>query len=116
MLAWVHQSIATEREIVMGLFGPASQPPAPRESAPSRAAPSPAPGDAEAKTSSGDAQPDDDNNDEGDDNGCSYMLERIFDGVVRPLKVRIDQVRPAGFGAGCYFVCLFIVLLLHCTR
>jgi hypothetical protein len=65
MLAWVHQSIATEKEVVLGLFGP--------ESGVAAAAAAVA---ATATSASSD-----------DSSNPTEILDRVFEGVVRPLKV-----------------------------
>ena len=103
MLAWVHQSIATEKEIAVGLFGTGG-PAASRASASNDGAVASSPSvpsstptataNATAATTASDeqsAQAAADDDDVDDYNGPSYMLDRIFDGVVRPLKVgRVD--------------------------
>ena len=77
MLAWVHQAVASEREIVMGLFG--GHTPAPSVTA----TPSGGSDGSEVKADgAGDVDAD----------SAAQMdpvevLDRIFDGVVRPLKV-----------------------------
>jgi hypothetical protein len=66
MLAWVHQSIATEKEVVLGLFGPES----------GVAAAAAAAVAATATSASSD-----------DSSNPTEILDRVFEGVVRPLKV-----------------------------
>ncbi len=63
MLAWIHQALAGEREVVLSLFG-----------APPTRASEPAHAD-ETDTTVDPLE----------------VLDRIFDGVVRPLKVRIAR-------------------------
>jgi conserved oligomeric Golgi complex subunit 6 len=68
MLAWVHQALATEKEIVTGLFGPSA---AGRSTS---ASPSPSLTDPRPEDVDVELDP-------------AEVLDRIFDGVVRPLKV-----------------------------
>jgi hypothetical protein len=112
MLAWVHQSIATEKEIAVGLFGPgptrapSSSTHDSSSSSSSSSFSSSATSDSGSGSSAGDAGAasatpavagggtvvDEQDEDADDYNGPGYLLDRIFEGVVRPLKVRIDQV------------------------
>lgn len=66
MLAWVHTSLASEREILVALFG---EDPAPKP---------------EAEIDAGD--------DSGDVLTLVQLLDSIFESICRPLKVRIEQV------------------------
>jgi conserved oligomeric Golgi complex subunit 6 len=72
MLAWVHQALATEKEVVVGLFGP------PAANRPRSRGPTPSP-----TASPSDALPDDADV----ELDPADVLDRVFDGVVRPLKV-----------------------------
>eukprot|EP00798_Chlamydomonas_sp_ICE-L_P018575 gene18575-25084_t len=66
MMAWVHQSLAGEREFVVALFG-----------------------DDDRSTSNGGASDDDLTN---DGMSASGLLDRVFESICRPLRVRIEQV------------------------
>mmetsp|Transcript_20960 Transcript_20960/g.45865 ORF Transcript_20960/g.45865 Transcript_20960/m.45865 type:complete len:707 (+) Transcript_20960:171-2291(+) len=77
MLAWVHQALAGEREFVVALFG---DEPKEREALPTR------------MSSSGGGAADAADNLGGDGLGCAALLDRIFESICRPLKVRIEQV------------------------
>lgn len=71
MLGWLHQALASERELAMALFSPdASAGSTSRRFS----------GDLE-RTSSGKPETD-----------LSFVLDRVFEGVCRPFKVRVEQV------------------------
>ncbi|KAH7314891.1 hypothetical protein KP509_21G025900 [Ceratopteris richardii] len=70
MLGWLHQALASERELALALFSPDTVDPTSRRFS----------GDLE-RTSSGKPETD-----------LSFVLDRIFEGVCRPFKVRVEQV------------------------
>ncbi|KAL3149170.1 hypothetical protein ABBQ32_002003 [Trebouxia sp. C0010 RCD-2024] len=68
MLAWLHQALASERELLISLFGP--------DDAPHSADDHLANGHSDVPSS-------------------SALLDRVVEGVCRPLKIRIEQVLTA---------------------
>ena len=105
MLAWVHQAIATEREVLVGLFGQASAGAGAGAGAGASASTTtstharPAPDDnvsAVVERKDGDVGGGDAADDE--DGGViqpEELLDRVFEGIVRPLQLRLDQTVQA---------------------
>jgi len=86
MLAWTHQALAGERELVYALFGPPGGATDDGDNAAAAAAASPALAVAAAPFDNDDGSPALAPVDPTD------LLDRIFESVCRPLKARIDQV------------------------
>ena len=74
MFAWVHQALASEKELLDTLFG-CDNPSTLR--ATSRNAP-----DASTDERNAEAMPE-----------STSLINKVFEGIARPLKVRVEQVR-----------------------
>uniref|UniRef100_A0A383VY11 Conserved oligomeric Golgi complex subunit 6 n=1 Tax=Tetradesmus obliquus TaxID=3088 RepID=A0A383VY11_TETOB len=83
MLAWVHQALCGEREFIVALFGEGGQQQQQREgsSGGSDLQPAAAAGTLQQGAAAA-----------GDGMGSAALLDRIFESVCRPLKVRVEQV------------------------
>ncbi|KAK9790340.1 hypothetical protein WJX73_004685 [Symbiochloris irregularis] len=105
MLAWVHQALASERELFVALFGAEGLPELPTAGAASRSALMPTSSNASsvgalrATESSG----------LGDMPDTAAMLDRVFESICRPLKVRIEQVL---LGAQPLLLCFSLTQLI----
>eukprot|EP00898_Chlorokybus_atmophyticus_P001925 jgi/Chlat1/2733/Chrsp182S02898 len=96
MLAWLHQALASERELALTLFGEpgalSPTPSSPREndelpvSTPSAHQNGASVGHDADRTNNNGAASDD------DDVSVASVLDRIMEGVCRPFKVRVEQV------------------------
>ncbi|KAF6250612.1 component of oligomeric golgi complex 6 [Scenedesmus sp. NREL 46B-D3] len=79
MLAWVHQALCGEREFVVALFGDSEQ----TRTGSVNGSEQPRTAAAAAPPAAGAA---------GDVLGAAALLDRIFESICRPLKVRVEQV------------------------
>lgn len=70
MLGWLHQALASERELAMALFSP----------------------DTNVGSTSRRFSRDSENSNEKPDTDLGFVLDRVFEGVCRPFKVRVEQV------------------------
>lgn len=102
MLAWVHQSLASERELLIGLFGDDSSQPLKNETS----------GNSRISISS-DAGP------ARDILKTSALLDRVFDSICRPVKVGQPEIvlylsfRPKSWAQDYWL--LQILLPVSCT-
>lgn len=79
MLAWIHQALASERELAMALFSTEQN-----SGTTSKRFSS----DASGRTTSREWE----SEDQKVEADMGYVLDRVFEGVCRPFKVRVDQV------------------------
>lgn len=81
MLAWVHQALCGEREFIVALFGEGGQQQQQQREGSSDLQPAAAAGTLQQGAAAA-----------GDGMGSAALLDRIFESVCRPLKVRVEQV------------------------
>lgn len=84
MLAWVHQALASEREFITALFGD--------EALTQQAAHQPLSPSATGFSAAGDSL----HGASSEALSCALLLDRIFESICRPMKVRIEQVLMMG--------------------
>ncbi|CAI5988671.1 unnamed protein product [Closterium sp. NIES-65] len=77
MLAWLHQALASEKELAAALFASTDKP----SSTSAESGPSEGAGSGEGGATAG-----------GVDADVAAVLDRVFEGVCRPFKVRVEQV------------------------
>lgn len=105
MLAWVHQAIATDTEFFRVLFDGDME-----YAASSLSPPLPSQEDTAAKTTV-----DVDGNEDGATSGCTSMVGRAFDGVARPLQVRIEQTLASQHGLVIAYKLVHLLAFYHHT-
>lgn len=83
MMAWAHQALAGEREFVMALFGEGEGEGEGGQGGPGQGPASPLWSDGSGGGANGAGS---------DTLSSAALLDRIFDGICRPLRVRVEQV------------------------
>ncbi|KAG7380505.1 Golgi transport complex subunit 6 [Phytophthora pseudosyringae] len=108
MLAWIHQSIATESEFFRVLFdGDVEFNPS--ESSPSESSPT----DANLSTPGNSSLPAEKVADDAVEEVCTSMVGRAFDGVARPLQVRVEQTLSSPHGIVIAYKLVHLLAFYH---